>query len=137
MLVGRADGSRPPALGELRSREVPVWVDCYLPGLELECREFRQAFAASIPGIALEEEEPRIHVSLRSQEEAVARVFYAEFTGVPTGSGLTEEINFTLTHRIAHAAGQERTLLVLIALSQRGMAPFLLVDSPGTRPTAL
>ena len=112
--------------------DVPVWLDCYLPEVELECRDLQQAFVSSVPGVVLAEARPQITVELRVQEEAVGRVFYADFSGQSTGSGTRDRIEFLLSQRIPTAAGSERTLLLLVALLQKGMTPFLELDAPGT-----
>ena len=111
--------------------DVPVWIDCYLPEVVPECREVRQAFGAAVPGVTVTETTPQIAVDLRVQEEAVGRLFFADFSGRPNGTGIRDRISFTLTERIPHAAGSERTLLLLVVLLQKGIVPFLRVDAPG------
>lgn len=113
--------------------EIAVRFDCFLgDGIEIECREIAQAFRPSIPGMTLVEAESVLDVRLRATEIANGFRYFADFSGRPLSESEGHDpIRFTVTEDVPRSAGNDRTLLVLVALLQRGMMPFLRIDTPG------
>lgn len=113
--------------------EMAVRFDCFLgEGIETQCREIAQAFRSSIPGMTLVEGEAALDVRLRATEVANSVRYFADFSGRPLSEPEgNDPIRFTVTDDVPRSAGSDRTLLVLVALLQRGMVPFLRVDTPG------
>jgi hypothetical protein len=111
-------------------------LDCYLESeIGVTCRDVVQAFGSSIPGLAItgtSDDRASITIALRESEIAGGHRFFADFAGRPSAEPDRDEpLRFTLTHDVPTSAGNDRALLVLVALLQRGMVPFLRVEAPG------
>jgi hypothetical protein len=113
--------------------ETAVRFDCFLSeGIEIQCREIAQAYRSSIPGLTLVEDATLFEVRLRSTEVAGGFRFFADFSGHSLSEPEAgEPLQFTITEDVPRSAGNDRTLLVLVALLQRGTLPFLRIDAPG------
>lgn len=117
-----------PARADLR-----VEWDCFLPEAGVECREVANAFFPSVPGVERAADAPDLSLRLRSVEVASHRRYFADFRGRPLGARGPgeEEVAFTLIEEAPTAAGADRTLMLLVALLQRGIVPYLHVATPG------
>lgn len=112
------------------SAEMPAAFDCYLVPGEPTCQDLRRAFGESVPGLALDADDPELTVTLRDSEVALGRRYLARFAGRPRGSD--EAARFELTAFVPESAGHDRAIALVIALLQRGAVPFLEVRAPGT-----
>lgn len=113
--------------------EIAVRFDCFLSeGIEIQCREIEQAYRSSIPGLVIVPDTALFEVRLRSTEIANGFRYFADFSGRPLSEPEAgEPIQLTVTGDVPRSAGNDRTLLVLVALLQRGTMPFLRIDAPG------
>ena len=107
--------------------------DCYLPDAGVGCRDVASAFFASVPGVtrAAEDEAP-LAIRLRATAMSRGRRYLAQFHGTPfAGEAGQEPVAFSLSEQVPDAAGRDRTLMLLVALLQRGTVPYLHVTTPG------
>ena len=107
--------------------------DCYLPDASVGCRDVASAFFASVPGVTrTDEEDARLSIRLRTTAMPRGRRYLAEFRGTPVAAERGQEtVAFALSEQVPDAAGRDRTLMLLVALLQRGTVPYLNVSTPG------
>ena len=116
------------------SADLRVGWDCFLPDAQVECGEVASAFFPSVPGVERQDAaEGDVAVSLRSVAVPSGRRYVADFGGAPATNGEmpSDAIAFSLVEQVPDAAGHDRTLMLLVALLQRGTVPFMHVPTPG------
>ena len=112
------------------SADVGADFDCYLTHSDLECSDIRSALREALPGVTfVVKDRSRLVIALRDVEAGQGRRFFVELSGVPLGS--VESVRYRLSQQIAHSAGHDRSLALVVALCQRALVPFLKVDRPG------
>jgi len=114
--------------------DLRVGWDCFLSDAQVECGEVASAFFPSVPGVARRGgDEGEVTVTLRSVAVPSGRRYVADFGGTPESSAEVpaDAIAFTLVEEVSDAAGRDRTLMLLVAMLQRGTIPFMHVPTPG------
>lgn len=111
------------ALDTKAEAQMRVRWDCYLEAAALDCATLANAYAESVPGVALTASDASVSIGVRSIEVATRRRYLVEVEG--SGSRVA------LAREVAQSRGPEQTLLDVLALLHRGTIPFLEVAAPG------
>ncbi len=104
-------------------------VDCYLTAADPGCPEVRRALVDSLPGLSLVDGPAPVAIRLRELPTPNGRRFVADFSGTPVDA--SDHVAFQLVSVVPTTAGSDRITALVIGLLQRGLVPFLAMESPG------